>query len=130
VVSCTRRRVLTVSAGLAAAFGIATTAYWPLASPTTTAQAQQAAPGSAVTIEAFQFKPKDLDIKAEAKVAWTNDDDVTHTVTSGTPDRRTEMFNASLNGKGARFDFTFTKTGTYHYFCNRHQQMRGAITVK
>lgn len=94
------------------------------------ADAQQAPPAPAIMIDAFQFKPKDLEVKADAKVTWTNDDDVVHTVTSGVPDRRTDLFNASLNGKGARFEFTFSKPGVYTYFCNRHQQMRGEIIAK
>ncbi len=94
------------------------------------AEALQNSASPAVTIEAFQFKPRDLEVKAETKVVWTNDDDVLHTVTSGVPERRTDLFNGSLNGKGMKFEFTFTKPGTYAYFCNRHQHMRGEITVK
>ncbi|HET8679272.1 MAG TPA: plastocyanin/azurin family copper-binding protein [bacterium] len=94
------------------------------------AEAQAVPPAPAITIDAFQFKPKELEVKADAKVAWTNDDDVVHTVTSGVPGGRTDLFNASLNGKGARFEFTFARPGVYAYFCNRHQQMRGEITVK
>lgn len=84
----------------------------------------------AITIDAFQFKPKELEVKADTKVSWTNDDDVLHTVTSGTPDRRTDLFNAPLNGKGTKFEFAFVRPGTYTYFCKWHQQMRGEITVK
>ncbi len=103
-------------------------ATWRAAMPA--AEAQQPPPASAITIDAFQFKPKELEIKADMKVTWANDDDVLHTVTSGTPDRRTDLYNASLNGKGTKFEFTFARPGVYTYFCNRHQQMRGEITVK
>lgn len=113
---------------LAATAIAAATASWRPGMPV--AAAQQAPLGPAITIDAFQFKPKELEVRLDAKVAWTNDDDVVHTVTSGTPDRRTELFNASLNGKGTKFDFTFARPGVYTYFCNRHQQMRGEITVK
>jgi len=94
------------------------------------AWAQQGAPAPAITIEAFQFKPRDLDTQVDVRVTWMNDDDVTHTATSGTPERRTDLFNAALNGKGARFEFTFAKTGTYEYFCARHPHMRGSITIR
>jgi plastocyanin len=91
----------------------------------------QAAPaGSAVTVEGFAFRPRTLEIKAGEKVTWTNNDDVTHTVTSGTPDQRTGDFNQALQGKGAKFEVTFAKVGTFAYFCSRHNSMRGEIVVK
>lgn len=116
------------TAMLAATAIAAAVATWRSGMPV--AEAQQASPVPTITIDAFQFKPKELEVKPDAKVTWTNDDDVIHTVTSGVPDRRTDLFNASLSGKGARFEFTFARPGVYTYFCNRHQQMRGEIMVK
>jgi plastocyanin len=83
----------------------------------------------AVTVEGFSFKPQTLEVKVGAKVTWTNNDDVTHTATSGTPDQRTNEFNQTLQGKGAKFEFTFSKAGKFTYFCARHNSMRGEITV-
>lgn len=31
---------------------------------------------------------------------------------------------------GANSSFTFTEPGTYPYFCERHQSMRGEVQVK
>jgi plastocyanin len=93
----------------------------------------QAAPSiqiATAAIESFQFKPGQIEVKVGTNVVWTNNDDATHTVTSGTPDQRNDLFNATLSGKGASFEFTFTKAGTFTYFCDRHQRMRGEITVK
>ena len=59
-----------------------------------------------------------------------NADDITHTVTSGTPENRDGQFNTPLPGKGTTFSFTFSRAGTYTYFCDRHQSMRGEIRVK
>ena len=39
------------------------------------------------------------------------------------------MFNAKLDGKGKTFSFTFTKPGTYTYYCDIHQGMNATITV-
>ncbi len=86
-------------------------------------------PGSAVTIRVFQFQPGQLDVKAGSQVTWTNQDDIEHTVTSGTPEKPDGRFNTRMPGKGATFNFTFTQPGTYTYFCNRHQSMRGEIRV-
>jgi plastocyanin len=85
---------------------------------------------AAVVVEGFAFKPDVLEIKVGTKVVWTNNDDAGHTVTSGTPDNRTNLFSQPLDGKGARFEFTFPQAGTIQYFCLRHQRMRGRVIVK
>ncbi len=91
--------------------------------------AAQAAPDAAVNIQTFQFQPGDLTVRAGARVTWTNQDDIGHTVTSGTPENRDRRFDTPLNGKGAKFSHTFGQPGTYTYFCDRHQSMRGQIRV-
>lgn len=83
-----------------------------------------------VTIQTFQFKPSSLEVKAGTRVAWTNGDDILHTVTSGTPGSPDRRFHSPLDGKGATYSVTFTDPGTYPYFCNRHRSMRGEIVVK
>jgi plastocyanin len=82
-----------------------------------------------VTIKLFQFKPTPIEVKAGTRVTWTNTDPITHTVTSGTPENRDGQFNSPLAGNGTSFSFTFTRAGTYSYFCDRHQHMRGEIRV-
>lgn len=89
----------------------------------------QKEPGSAIRIRVFQFQPGQLDVKAGSQVTWTNQDDIEHTVTSGTPERPDGRFNARLSGKGTTFSFTVAQRGTYSYFCNRHQSMRGQLRV-
>src|SRR6058998_2180953 len=85
---------------------------------------------SDVAIKTFQFKPTPIEVKAGTRVTWANADDITHTVTSGTPENRDGQFNTPLPGKGTTFSFTFSRAGTYTYFCDRHQSMRGEIRVK
>lgn len=87
-------------------------------------------PGTVVTIRTFQFEPAQLEVKAGTRITWINQDDIRHTVTSGSPENRDSRFDSSLAGKEANFTFTFTQPGTYTYFCNRHQHMRGQIQVK
>jgi plastocyanin len=82
-----------------------------------------------VAVKLFQFQPAQLTIKAGTTVTWTNEDDIGHTLTSGTPDGKDGRFDMRLGGKGASFSFTFTQPGTYTYFCNRHQSMQGQINV-
>ncbi|HKA34876.1 MAG TPA: plastocyanin/azurin family copper-binding protein [Candidatus Binatia bacterium] len=86
--------------------------------------------GATINIQTFQFQPKQIEVQAGTTVTWVNQDDVRHTVTSGAPDNKDGRFDATLSGKGAKFSFTFSQPGTYTFFCDRHQHMRGEITVK
>jgi plastocyanin len=117
----TAARVVGAAAALCAALA--------LAAPGPAPAAQVPEPG-AVAVDTFQFKPARLEIRTGARVAWTNHDDVTHTVTSGTPERRVDLFNQTLSGKDAKVEFTFTRAGAVAYFCNRHPHMRGEIVVR
>lgn len=62
-----------------------------------------------------------------------NRDDVFHTVTSTdslAPRRPNGLFDKALLRKGDTFEFTFTKPGTYHFYCQPHSEfMFGTITV-
>lgn len=92
-----------------------------------------AAPGRSqqgVAVQLFQFKPAQLEVKAGSKVTWANQDDIAHTVTSGTPEQRDGRFNLALDGKGATTAVQLKEPGAYPYFCSRHQSMRGEIRVK
>lgn len=85
---------------------------------------------TAVTIKTFQFNPGRLEVKTGTKITWTNQDEIVHTVTSGTPETRDGRFGSPLDGKGATTSVTFTEPGTYSYFCERHQSMQGEIRVQ
>jgi plastocyanin len=50
-------------------------------------------------------------------------------VTSGTPEKRDGRFSAQLAGKGATASVEVKESGTYPYFCGRHNSMRGEIRV-
>jgi plastocyanin len=84
----------------------------------------------AAQIDTFQFKPREIEAKVGAKIVWTNNDDVTHTVTSGTPEQRSELFNSTLSGKGTKFEYVLSRSAKITYFCARHPHMRGEITVR
>lgn len=90
-------------------------------------QAEEA--DSAVTIKGFIFKPSPLQVKAGTRVTWTNEDQIQHTVTSGTPGSKDGKFDGTLDGAGKTFTFTFDSPGTYAYFCDRHNSMTGEVVV-
>lgn len=58
-----------------------------------------------------------------------NEDEIEHTVSAGTPSERDPAFSAVLSGKGKTTERTFDRAGTFTYFCERHQFMRGGITI-
>lgn len=83
----------------------------------------------AVVINGFIFKPSPLAVKAGTEVTWTNQDQILHTVTAGTPGTETGVFNQELPERGAVVRFTFEDPGTYQYFCGRHNSMTGTVIV-
>jgi plastocyanin len=94
------------------------------------ADSAAAQPPPGVTVQTFQFKPTPVEVPVGSKVSFTNQDDITHTVTSGTPESRDGKFNHQLAGKGATATVELTQPGVYPFFCDRHRSMRGEIRVK
>jgi plastocyanin len=90
-----------------------------------------AAPGAAVEVRVFQFRPAVLEIERGTTVTWTTQDEIRHTVTAGTPEAPLPAgFDLALDDKGARASAEFRTPGSYPYFCRRHNAMRGEIRVK
>ena len=82
------------------------------------------------TVHVFQFQPSALEVRAHTRVTWTNQDDITHTVTSGAPGSPDGRFDVRLAGQGASGSATFSDPGVYRYFCTRQQSMRGEVVVR
>jgi plastocyanin len=87
---------------------------------------QPSAGAGAVSIDNFTFTPQTLTVKAGTTVTWTNRDDIPHGIASEN--------NAFAKSKALdtddRYSFTFTKPGTYKYFCYVHPHMTGTIVVE
>lgn len=81
---------------------------------------------TAVKIDNFTFGPAAVKIAAGTTVTWTNKDDVPHTVVA---DDKTTFRSKALDTDD-QFSYTFTKPGTYHYFCSVHPKMTGEIDVQ
>jgi plastocyanin len=77
-----------------------------------------------VHISNFTFGPETLKVKVGQTVTWVNDDDIPHTVVSGT-----KLFKSKVLDTGDSFTFTFTKAGAYGYFCSLHPHMTGKVMV-
>jgi plastocyanin len=79
-----------------------------------------------VKIDNFAFAPSELTVAVGTTVEWTNHDDIPHTVVS---DDKTTFKSKALDTDD-KFSFTFTKPGTYPYFCSIHPKMTGRIIVQ
>lgn len=77
-----------------------------------------------IEIKDFSFGPMMLTVPAGATVTWTNKDEEPHTVFSSD-----DVFKSKALDTDEKFSFTFTKPGTYKYFCSVHPKMVGAIVV-
>ena len=91
-----------------------------------TASAEQAqASNVEVKIDNFSFGPATLTVAAGTTVTWTNRDDIPHTVVSDD-----KVFKSKVLDTDEKFSFTFTKPGTYGYFCSIHPKMTGKVVVQ
>jgi plastocyanin len=90
-----------------------------------TANAQPSAATAGVKIDNFVFGPQTLTVSVGTTVTWTNSDDIPHTSVS------TEgVFKSKVLDTDEKFSYTFTKAGTYPYYCTIHPKMTGKIVVQ
>jgi amicyanin len=90
-----------------------------------TASAQQKPETTEVKIDNFTFGPAELAVPVGATVTWTNRDDIPHTVVS-----TDKVFKSKVLDTDEKFSFTFSKAGTYPYFCSIHPKMTGKVVVQ
>ncbi|MGZ4727953.1 MAG: cupredoxin domain-containing protein [Acidimicrobiales bacterium] len=81
-----------------------------------------------VDIVDYDFSPTTTTIKVGERVTWLNRDGVDHWVISapGVP----QPFDAGRQGSAASASHTFDTKGTYPYFCNLHNYMKGEVIVQ
>jgi plastocyanin len=85
----------------------------------------QPAANAAVKIDNFVFGPQTLTVPVGTTVTWTNSDDIPHTSVS------TEgVFKSKVLDTDEKFSYTFTKAGTYPYYCTIHPKMTGTVVVQ
>lgn len=106
------RIVPILAAGLLAVLPLAAQADSPPAPPT-------------VHIKNFMFVPATVTVAPGTTVTFVNDDEEPHTVTSND-----KSFDSEGLDTNQKFTHTFTKAGTYLYFCEVHPYMHGTVIVK
>src|SRR2546429_5944480 len=91
------------------------------------AVAPQKAESAEVKIDNFSFGPSTLTVAVGTTVTWTNRDDIPHTVASSDDPK---AFKSKVLDTDEKFSFTFTKAGTYPYFCSIHPKMTAKVVVE
>jgi plastocyanin len=79
-----------------------------------------------VKIDNFTYSPVTVTVATGTAVKWTNRDDIPHTVVS--EDKTT--FKSKALDTDDSFSYTFTKPGTYTYFCSIHPKMTAKVVVQ
>ena len=75
------------------------------------------------SIKELESNQRTLFVSVGADITWTNDDGVTHTVTSNQG-----WFNQQVE-PGGTFSWQPTRTGIYRYHCEIHDNIQGTIVV-
>jgi len=78
---------------------------------------------SKIIIKDFDFTPANITVKEGTTVTWINKDLAEHMVKSRT-------FTSPKLDTDQKYEFKFTKKGTYVYVCGIHTFMKGKVVVK
>jgi plastocyanin len=89
------------------------------------AGAQEKPATAEVKIDNFSFGPAALTVPVGTTVTWTNRDDIPHTVVS-----TDGVFKSKVLDTDEKFTYTFSKAGTYPYFCSIHPKMTAKVIVQ
>lgn len=76
------------------------------------------------------YIPSEIIIKRGESVTWQNQDVAFHSVTSGSYDVPTDLFDSGHLDPEEPFVFVFDNSGTYDYFCTLHPWMMGSVVVE
>ena len=77
------------------------------------------------------YLPLNLEIQANTKVVWVNDDSVPHNIQSQDEVGNViDLFNSPPLNTGDRFEFVFEEEGVYNYYCSFHPWRVGLVTVR
>jgi len=81
--------------------------------------------GTSVEMRAMAFAPTRIEVSAGTTVAWTNRDQLEHTITADDG-----SWDSGPIAAGATWRHTFDQPGTYAFHCTPHPFMTGVVVVK
>ncbi len=77
-----------------------------------------------VKVVDYAFSPPEMKIGVGQTVTWNFADEAGHDVVS-----TDQTFKSEVLGSGGKYSFTFTRAGTFDYFCSIHPYMKGKVIV-
>jgi plastocyanin len=92
--------------------------------PTPVKGADTKAPAE-VRVDNFTFNPDTVTVAVNSTVTWVNKDDIPHTIAS-----TDGAFKSMALDTEDKYSYTFTKAGTYPYYCSLHPKMVGKVVVQ
>lgn len=107
---------------MAAALAIATLA---LLTPLLSKAQENKNQGTQVNVDNFTFNPAAITVPVNSTVIWVNKDDIPHVIASNDG-----SFKSKALDTDQQYSFTFSKAGTYEYYCSIHPKMVGKIVVQ
>jgi manganese oxidase len=103
-------------------------------SPMTTTPTPTPTPGGATPVgiqagasflSTTAYLPNPITITVGTTITWTNNDNVSHDVTS-----QNNLFFSGNMAPGQTFSQKFQSTGSFPYYCTIHPMMVGTVTVQ
>jgi plastocyanin len=73
-----------------------------------------------------KFEPREIDIEAGGSVMWINDDVASHDVKFTASNK---LYSGVIK-PAATWIQTFTSAGTYDFYCDFHNSMKGSVVVR
>ena len=90
------------------------------------ARSEQAAMASTeIKVDNFTFNPDTVTLPVNSTVTWVNKDDIPHVIAS-----TDGIFKSKGLDTDDKYSYTFTKAGTYKYYCSIHPKMTGTVVVQ
>jgi amicyanin len=80
-----------------------------------------------IIIKDHAFQPPAPTIHVGDKVTWVNQDQDPHNIIEKSS---AKLFHSPALDTNDSYSFTFTKAGTYDYFCTFHPMMLGKVIVQ
>src|SRR5207244_12106724 len=78
-----------------------------------------------VRVDNFTFGPDTLTVPVNSTVTWVNKDDVPHVIASNDG-----VFKSKALDTDDKYSYSFSKAGTYSYYCSIHPMMVGEVVVQ
>ena len=78
-----------------------------------------------VKVDNFTFAPEALTVPLNSTVTWVNEDDIPHVIASNDG-----LFKSKALDTDQKYSYTFSKAGTYSYYCSIHPKMVGKVVVQ